>query len=135
MHRATRMAIAHFDERIVARLGVSTMQLGTLSHLAKNPGTSMTDVAALFDLNKSAVSGMITRLERSGFVRREPNPHDGRGALLFLTKKGERAQAGSRPAFRRAMTELTDGFTEHELDVVIRFLNAVIEKSSGGSRK
>jgi DNA-binding MarR family transcriptional regulator len=36
------------------------------------------------------VTNVIDRLEAAGLVRREPNPHDGRGTLAVITDDGRR---------------------------------------------
>ena len=110
-------------------------QLGTLSYLAQRHGCTMTEIAELLDLNKPAVSAMLRRLERSHLIRREPNPHDGRGTLLFLTAKGERVRLASRPVFQRAMSEVTGDFAASELEVVFRYLNALLERSRQDSSR
>lgn len=130
LHRAARVAVAHVNEATLGEVGVSAIQLATLSQLAQQPGSTMTSLAMLFDLNKSAMSSMVARLERDGLVRREPNPRDGRGSLLYLTKKGTGVRADSRAVFRRAQAELTEGFSEQELDVVVRFMNGLVERFS-----
>jgi MarR family transcriptional regulator, transcriptional regulator for hemolysin len=128
LQRATRAAIARANTSTLERLGVSVAQLGTLSYLAQRHGCTMTDVAALLDLNKPAVSAMLGRLERAHLIRRAPNPRDGRGTLLFLTAKGERVRLASRPVFQRAISEMVEGFTAGELEVVFRFLNVLVER-------
>jgi DNA-binding MarR family transcriptional regulator len=127
LQRATRAAIARVNASTHRRLGVSVAQLATLSYLAPRNGCTMTEIAGLLDLHKPAASAMLRRLERARLVRREPNPRDGRGALLFLTPKGERVRVASRPVFQGAMSKMTEGFTPRELDVVFQFLNALVE--------
>ena len=128
LQRASRAALARTNSRLFDRPGTSVEQLATLSFVAGRPGCTLTDISDLLDLNKSAVSGMIGRLERAGTLRREPNPKDGRGSLLHLTPRGEKVRRESQPVFRSAMAELTQGFTAAEMNVVFRFLNAVVER-------
>jgi DNA-binding MarR family transcriptional regulator len=133
LHRASRAATAHANARLVERFGVSLAQLATLSRLAESPGCTMTDIADLLDLNKSAVSGMIQRLERAGLVAREPNAKDARAVRLHLTREGHEARRRAAPVFRTLIAELSEGFGEREVDVVLRFLNAVLERCGAGS--
>ncbi len=134
LQRATHAAITRANAITLQHLGVSVAQLGTLSYLARKQGCTMTDVAELLALHKPAVSAMLARLERAHLIRREPNPRDGRGTLLFLTAKGERARLAARPVFRGAIAEMVEGFSESELEVVFRFLNALVERGNGSSR-
>jgi DNA-binding MarR family transcriptional regulator len=113
------------------RVEISVQKLATLSYIAERSGCSMSEIADLLDLNKSAVSSMCVRLERGGLLRREPNPHDGRGALLFPTQKSARVRERSKSVFRALTHELTDGFSENEIEIVLRFLNAIVERFQG----
>lgn len=128
MQHATRAAIAHASASTSEAAGVTIPQLGALSHLAAEPGATPTDVAIALGLNKSGTSSLVARLEKSGFLRREPNPRDARGVRLFLTKKGEAAREKARPAFRRAVAEFERGFAASEMETVFRFLNELVDR-------
>jgi DNA-binding MarR family transcriptional regulator len=132
LQRAARAALALANADAREHLGVSIEQLATLSYVVKHPGCTMTDLADVLDLNKSAMSGMIARLEQRGLLRRTPNPRDGRGTCLFVTAEGERKQRDAAPVFRRTLRTLTAGFTEAEMGVVLRFLNSVADTFSSG---
>jgi DNA-binding MarR family transcriptional regulator len=128
MHRAHRALTARANSVVLAELGVSSAQLGMLYHVAKHPGCTMSDVADLLDLNKSATSGMIQRLERAGLLRREPDPRDGRASLLFLTDEGEAKRVQSLAVVRRLSSELMGAFTAAEAEVIYRFLNLIVDR-------
>jgi DNA-binding MarR family transcriptional regulator len=128
MHRAHRALTARANAVAISELGVSSAQLAMLYHVAKHPGCTMSDVASLLDLNKSAASGMVQRLERAGMLRREPDPRDGRASLLFVTDKGEAKRSQSLAVVRRLTTELTGAFTAAEVDVIYRFLNLIVDR-------
>ncbi len=128
MHRAHRAITARANARTIAELGVSSTQLAAVYLVAKNPGCSMTDVATVLDLNKSAMSGTVQRLERAGILRREPNPRDGRGSRLSLTEKGEAIRTRSLQVVRRITAELTEGFDADEVETITRFLNSVVDR-------
>jgi DNA-binding MarR family transcriptional regulator len=135
LQRASRAALARTNARLTERVEISVAQLATLSYVAEQDGCTSTDLAAVLDLNKSAVSTMLGRLERAGLVRREPDPRDARGARLHLTVRGDKTRRDSRPAFRTAIAEMTEGFTPAELDVVLRFLNSVVERCGSAARR
>jgi DNA-binding MarR family transcriptional regulator len=128
MHRAHRAMLGHVNARMIDELGISASQLAALLYVAKNPLCSMTDVAAVLDLAKSAASAMLKRMEVSGLVRREPNPKDARGSLLVLTPRGEDIRARSLPVIRRLQEQLTEGFDQTERETIFRFLNAVVDR-------
>lgn len=71
-------------------------------------------------VHPTSVTNTVQRLERAGFVRREPNPRDGRGTLACITERGRTvveaatddlmaAEFGLRalsPGQRRALTDV-----------------------------
>jgi len=130
LQRAARAAIGHANERTLDAIGVSATQLATLAYLAKHPRSTMTEIANLLDLNKSAVSSMISRLERAGLVTRTSDPDDARSSFVSLTSKGASVCETAIPLIKRTTAEITAGFSPGELDVIYRFLNAVIERCS-----
>jgi DNA-binding MarR family transcriptional regulator len=128
MHRAHRALFAYANARAVEALGVSAAQLSTLHHVARHDGCSLTEIAYVLDLNKSAVGSLVRRLERARAVRCEPNPDDGRGRRVFLTAKGRAIESESLPLLRRFNAEITAGFGAHEVDTVLRFLSSIVER-------
>jgi DNA-binding MarR family transcriptional regulator len=128
LHRAHLALLAHANTRTLATLGVSSSQLATIYFVAKHGGASLTEIADTLDLNKSAVSGMLGRLEGAGLVRRQPDPQDGRGSQVFLTAKGEAVRTASLPLVRQLTAELTAGFDATEVETVTRFLSSIVDR-------
>ena len=50
----------------------------------------LSKIGERLQVHGSSVTNAIDRLERQGFVRRIPNPRDGRGTLAELTPAGRR---------------------------------------------
>ena len=128
MHRAQRALTVYGNAQTHDALGISASQLATLQFVSKNPGCSFTVLANLRDLNKSAVTGLVQRMERDGILRRAPDPADGRASLLFATPKGDEVRARSGALIERLNAELTNGFGPEDVDTVVRFLDALIER-------
>lgn len=63
--------------RIFARIGPS--------------GTRLSDLAAQAQVTKATAGFIVDQLERSGLVRRVPDPDDGRARLVTITDKGQHA--------------------------------------------
>ena len=128
LHRAHRALSAYASVGLAESLGISVAQLTTLMYVARHEGCSLSELAELLELNKSAVTGLVQRMERAGTLRREPNPDDARGRLLHVTPKGHELRERARPLLRKLNAELTQGFSTQEMETVLRFLNATIER-------
>ena len=54
-------------------------------------GSRLTDVADQAQMTKQSASAMVDQLERLGYVRRAPDPADGRARLIVIEQRGRRA--------------------------------------------
>src|SRR5262245_52269097 len=76
-----------------ARFGISGAQWGVLRTLrraeeAHLPPLRLTDVSERMLVRPPSVTGVVDRLERSGLVRRRPDPADSRAKQVVLTAAG-----------------------------------------------
>jgi MarR family multiple antibiotic resistance transcriptional regulator len=91
------------------RHGIVTSQYEFLRHLREHPGCRVADLAAAFAIGIGATSKGIDRLERHGWVARQPNPEDRRSSLLVLTEEGVRLIDAAEQTFTERVTELVAG--------------------------
>src|SRR3954467_9445832 len=70
--------------------GLSFIEYHALARLSETPAHTlrMSELAGLTHASLSRLSHMIKRLEARGFVRREPDPTDGRDTNAVLTPVG-----------------------------------------------
>lgn len=54
-------------------------------------GTRLSDLATQAQVTKATAGFIVDQLERSGLVRRVPDPNDGRARLVTITDKGQNA--------------------------------------------
>jgi DNA-binding MarR family transcriptional regulator len=66
----------------------------------------MSELAVLTNAELSRLSHLITRLQRRGFVRREPDPTDGRFTNAVLTDAGYDVVVAAAPGHVAAVREL-----------------------------
>jgi hypothetical protein len=82
MHKASRALVAHANASTFETLGVSSAQLATLYYVAKHPGCSLTTIAELLDLNKSAMSSMATNRKNMPTKTNDTRPEKNASAAL-----------------------------------------------------
>src|SRR5438874_7502946 len=76
----------------------------------------MSELAALTNASLSRLSHLVKRMEKRGFIRREPDPTDGRYTNAILTPKGYKKLVASAPAHVEAVRSLVvDALTPAEL--------------------
>ena len=132
MHRAHHALLSDVTARTIVALGVSPAQLATIHYVAKHPGCSMTDVANLLDVAKSAVTSTVKRMEAADILRREPNAKDARGSLLYVTPKGESIRVQALPFIRKLNAELMEGFSPAEVETILRFFDSIVARYGEG---
>lgn len=91
--RIYRLAKAAGDvaEEVYARFGISRGDFDVLATLRRSGEPFQLSPSALtasLMITSGGVTGRIDRLERSGLVRRSPDPNDRRGQLVALTDEG-----------------------------------------------
>jgi DNA-binding MarR family transcriptional regulator len=64
-------------------------------------GTRLAELAQAAQLSKQTVGSVVDQLERGGYVRRAPDPHDARARLVMVTERGRRMVEGTLPTVRR----------------------------------
>ena len=87
-----RMMRAAFDRR-VQRIGLTRSQWLVLSLLYRRPGVSQSELADMLKVERPTAGRMIDRLERKGWVVRQPDAGDRRVKRLYLTAEAEGVQA------------------------------------------
>ena len=112
-----------YEEALADRLGLNVTDLRALELVAAEPGLTAGQIADRSALTTGAVTGVLDRLERAGFVERRPDPADRRSVTVHLVagRAGELAEArasGDRelrrllaerePATRAAILEFLD---------------------------
>jgi DNA-binding MarR family transcriptional regulator len=64
---------------------------------------------------------MLDRLEKSGLIKRRPNPDDRRGTLIVLLESGSERVGPWFSSVRQAQNELVSSYSEEELRVISDF--------------
>ena len=88
--------------------GLSFIEYHTLARLSEEPTHTlrMSQLAELTNASLSRLSHLVTRLEKWGFVRREPDPTDGRYTNAMLTQAGYDKLRESAPGHVEAVRQL-----------------------------
>jgi DNA-binding MarR family transcriptional regulator len=87
---------------------LSYIEYYALAALSEHPGRTMrmSELAVLTNAELSRLSHLITRLEKRGYVRREPDPDDGRYTNAVLTDVGYDLVVAAAPGHVAAVREL-----------------------------
>jgi DNA-binding MarR family transcriptional regulator len=107
---------------------LSLTEYYVLALLSDQPGRCMrmSELAVMADLELSRLSHMASRLEKRGFLRREPDPGNGRYTHAILTDAGYAYLEGAAPGHVRRVRELfIDALAPEELQTLRRYADTV----------
>ena len=96
---------AALDSQLQRDAGFSHFEYTVLVHLSNAPDRvlRMSRLAALCHSSLSRLSHVVARLERRGWLRRDPCPDDGRATLATLTDDGFAKLASAAPGHVEAV--------------------------------
>ncbi|KQQ08830.1 MULTISPECIES: MarR family winged helix-turn-helix transcriptional regulator [Rathayibacter] len=113
-----RSAEREYDGRVESRLGIGTTDLAALRLIGigadRDEVVRAVDLAAAIRITTAAVSLMIDRLVRAGYVDRVADPSDGRGRILCLTESAQAAIRGTDEPTYGAIRSLSAGIPDAE---------------------
>lgn len=115
--RASRLLEVALDRDLLAH-GVQLSEYEIMSMLSENPRRRlrMSEIATLVVQSRSRLTHTASRLEKRGFVRREPCEGDRRGVELVLTDEGYAAVEAIAPLHVASVrAALTDHLTRAQL--------------------
>jgi len=87
--RAQQLLLARFDALLRPHgLTFARYEALVLLHFSRSGSLPLSVVGRRLMVHPTSVTNTIDRLEQQGFVRRQPNPRDGRGVLASITDAG-----------------------------------------------
>jgi DNA-binding MarR family transcriptional regulator len=110
--------------------GVTSAQAGLVLFLGRSDGAAIGDAAEALDVAPSAMTGLVDRMTRAGYVERRPDPTDGRGQRLYLTPQGWSARERAVALLDDLNHRMSDGLSAEDATIVARWLEAVAVKFS-----
>lgn len=138
----TWLALNHLLARLPAALGsqlqcdadLSFLEYYVLAGLSDQPGHAMrlSRLASLANSELSRLSHLVTRLERRGLVRREPDPTDGRFTCAVLTQAGYDHLVAAAPGHAERVRSLVfDALDPDEQHALRRAASAILANLDG----
>lgn len=125
--------LARAGGRALATWNVTWPQALSLLVLAEQEGPiSATRLVEQLGLGRTAMTSVVDRLERNGWVTRRPSPLDRRTADLILTESGRALVSDIQPALRDLAEAFFSAYRPRELERLSNDLNRL--RSGPGMR-
>ena len=114
-----------FHSAIAERLGLNITDHKCLEYMIGNEGITAGELAKVTGLTTGAITGVIDRLERAGFARRRPDPHDRRKVVVFAVEPRLPEIGKLFESLSRNMGKAMSNYSKPEYEVVIDFMRRV----------
>lgn len=129
MGREFSNAIVFFHEAVAAHLGINATEwkcLGLLDQHGPMPASRLADLSGF---TTGAITGIVDRLERAGYVCRDAHPTD-RRSVIIKPVKVHLVRERAEPVFRslaQAMSEVISRFSQAELSAIASYIAQTTE--------
>ena len=116
------------DELMAAGVKITLVQAGILFLLEEKNGRAMSELGRLLSLDNSTITGLIDRLEKSGFVQRKANHKDRRMSLFHITRQGIKEVNQAKTVINRINDEIKADFSKREIEAFKKILKSFVTK-------
>lgn len=111
-----------FHHAVAERLGLGPTDHKCLDLLRERGTMTGSQLAAITGLTSGAITGVVARLERAGYLRREPDRHDGRQQILAPALERVHDIHKVFEPIRKDVAALLESFDAHQLTAIAEFL-------------
>jgi MarR family transcriptional regulator, organic hydroperoxide resistance regulator len=118
-------AAIFFNTQAADKIGLSLTDMQMIHVLQLYGPATPGKLAAWTGLSSGGVTVALDRLEKAGYIRRQPNPADRRSLIVTLAPVRMRKAAGIYAEVERQTRERLAKLPEKDLEAVIRFFEAL----------
>jgi DNA-binding MarR family transcriptional regulator len=125
---------ASLDTQLQRDAGLSHFEYTVMVNLSMVPDRvlRMSRLAGVCHSSLSRLSHVVARLERRGWVRRDPCPSDGRATLATLTESGFAKLASAAPGHVEAVRDyVVDALDDEQLRQLTTIGNTILNRLDG----
>ena len=110
-----------FGQTVANRAGISPSDLECLDFLNLEGRVTAGRLAEVTGLTTGAITGVVDRLEKAGFVRRERDETDRRKVFIVVVPETTAKIAQFYVPMQQAMHKLWSSYSDAELKLLLRF--------------
>ncbi len=114
--------------------GIGTAEIDCIHAVRHHPGITQSELTAVLSSDKAAIARRTANLERKGYLRREPNPKDGRSQLLYATERADGLRNAKSEAESAFYEYLMAGLDEAQQTAFLAALDILYRRSKEESR-
>ncbi len=126
IRKAGRILTRKYD-RYLRPTGLKITQFSMLANIARNPGITVSELSRLLLMQQTTVSRNLQVLEKSHFIRLEPEATDSRVKRVRVTDMGMKRMDEARPFWKEAQQEMTQILGKKGLQALLMSLEKIAD--------
>ena len=126
--RATWQAVSKMYNEEASKYGASMATGLALLSIDTEEGVPSTSLGLRMGMEATSLSRTLKTMENQGLIRREPNPEDGRGVLIRLTKDGLEKRSMSKEVVKQFNRAITQTISPEELEAFYKVAEVILTK-------
>ena len=119
-------AFSRIGDVRLREVGFATAQLPVLNALQGGAQFSQTELARWARVEQPTMAQLLSRMERDGLIRRDPDPNDRRSSLVSLTEDARARLPAARAVLEQGNRDATRGLSDAEVEALIELLRRVL---------
>jgi DNA-binding MarR family transcriptional regulator len=125
--RDLRTELAVYSHRVGARVELKDLDFDCLDVIARHGPIGPTALAARVGVHAATMTGVLSRLEAGGWIRRVPVEDDRRAVRVTSTPERQRDRFAVLGGMQTRMGEICEGYTDEQLATIADFLGRTVE--------
>ena len=126
--RASWQAVSKMYNEEASKYGASMATGLALLSIDTEEGVPSTSLGPRMGMESTSLSRTLKTMENQGLIRREPNPDDGRGVLIKLTKEGLEKRSLSKEVVIQFNQSIEDAVSEKDLESFYKVIELILQK-------
>jgi DNA-binding MarR family transcriptional regulator len=122
-----RIARRMFTEFYRSFSEISQAQLFAIIVVSENDPCRLSTLSDELSVSGPTITGIVDRLESSGYVQRTPDPDDRRAMNVVMTSKGREVVRKFRSVVRKKWQTVIESLDRNDLPKFIQVINIMLE--------
>ncbi len=126
IRKVGRIATRNYDN-LLKPCGIKITQFSLLANIARNPATTVSELAELLSMDQTTVSRNIRVLEKSGYIRFEGEMTDHRIKRIQISDLGVSKMNEARPLWEQAQLEMQRVLGRENIEVMMKSVKKLLK--------
>jgi DNA-binding MarR family transcriptional regulator len=133
LEHAVRQSIASailYNQKVADDAGINLRDLQVMHLLQLHGPSTPRDLALWACVTTGGMTVILDRLEKDGYVKRQPNPNDRRSCIVHLILESLRKLEGAYKGKAKMLDAAMDRYSDSDLKMLVEFFDRINQPDS-----